>query len=240
MDKSSPKRLLSLADYGVLSLIFFGYFIFLSAWTYFSTTDPQPPSAGSFSDYQNIFTIILELVLLSIAGLYLWWRRFDFSVLNFSVRWYTLLLMLGLILLGAIITDVCIYGSYWLTYGVNPFAYVSEWNPDASTNISGHISIWLLLFALLNGFFEELFFMGLTFAVDARYRVIAIVTSVFIRFSFHVYQGLPSAFGIALTGLGFIWVRRKFTSLVPFVLAHSVFDIFGAGVFFWMYMIFHS
>ncbi len=240
MDKSSTKRLLNLTDFGVLALIFFGYFIFLSVWMYFETADPQPPSAGSFSGYQNIFTIILELVLLSIAGLYLWWRRFDFSVLDFSVKWYTLPVMLALILLGGSIVDVCIYGSYWFKYGVNPIAYFSAWNSNGGGDLFGHINIWLLLFALLNGFFEEFFFMGLTFAVDAKYKVVAIVASVFIRFGFHVYQGIPSALGIALMGLGFIWVRQKVTSLVPFVLVHSLFDIFGTGVFFWMYMIFHS
>lgn len=241
MDKlSSPQRLLSLTDFGVLALIFFGYFTSLSLQIYLGTADPQTPSAASFSDEQNIFAFILELVLLSIAGFYLWWRKFDFSVLDFSVRWYTLPVMFALILLGGGILDVCIYEAYWLKYGVNPLDYFFTWNSNPDANLFGHINIWLLLFALLNGFFEEFFFMGLTFAVTAKYRVIAIIASVFIRFSFHVYQGLLSALGIALMGVVFIWVRQRFTSLVPFALVHSIFDIFGAGIFFWVYMIFLS
>jgi len=240
MDKSSHKRLLSLTDFGVLALIFFGYFIILSIWMYFATVDPQAPSAASFSDEQNIFSIVLELILLFVASLYLFWRKFDFSVLDFSVGWYTLPIMLAIILLGGGVIDLCIYGSYWVKYGVSPLAYFSTWDSTIGSDLWGHINIWLLLFALLNGFFEELFFMGLTFAVNAQYRVVAILASIFIRFSFHVYQGFPSALGIALMGLVFVCVRQKVTSLVPFVLVHSLFDIFGAGVFFWMYMAFHS
>lgn len=235
---ASPKRTLSLADYGVLALIFFGYFIFISLWTFFGTPDPQTPSAASFSDEQNIFSIILELALLSLAALYLWWRKFDFASLSFSVGWQTLPIMLALILLGGGVIDLFIYGSYWLHYGVSPMAYFSAWDSTAASNLFGYINAWLLLFALLNGFFEEFFFMGLTFAVNAKHQIIAIIASVFIRFSFHLYQGLASALGIACMGLLFILVRRKFTSLVPFILVHALFDIFGAGVFFWLYMAF--
>lgn len=134
--------------------------------------------------------------------------------------------------------DICIYGSYWLQYNIHPFSYLSSWNSDIS-NIIEDINIWLLLFALLNGFFEEFFFMGLVFAVGGRFKIMAIVASVLIRFGFHIYQGLPSALGIALMGLSFILVRQKYTSIVPFVLVHSLFDLFGAGVLFWIYSVGH-
>lgn len=227
------RKELSLCDFGVLSFIFFGYFISLSLWMYFCTDDVQIPSAASFSDYSNIFSIVLELVLLILAGVYLRWRRFHFSSLNFSVSFYTLPLMLLLVLLGAVLIDVCIYGSYWIIYGVNPLSYLSAWRAEREVGVFAHITLWLVLFSLLNGFFEELFFMGFTFAVTGRYRIYAIIASVCIRFSFHLYQGIASAMGIALIGLGFILVRRKVASLVPFMLAHAVFDIFGAGILFW-------
>ncbi|MBR8703013.1 CPBP family intramembrane glutamic endopeptidase [Porphyromonas levii] len=235
---SSPKRLLSLTDYGVLFLIFFGYFTFTSLLMFFGTPDPQAPSADSFTEQQNIFSIVLELSFLSVAGLYLWWRRFDFSALSFSVKWYTLPLMLLLIIVGGGILDVCLYGSYWIKHGVNPLKYFPIWYSDPNVDYFAHINIWLVLFALLNGFFEELFFMGLTFAVNAQYRLVAIIASIFIRFGFHLYQGVLSAFGIALMGVVFICIRQKFTSLVPFVLVHSIFDIFGTGILLWIYLIF--
>lgn len=240
MNESSTKRSLSLTDFGVLALIFFGHFIFLSIWTYLDAADPQPPGAASFSDAQNISSIILELGLLAMAGLYLWWRKFDFSLLDFSVGWHTLPIMLALILLGGGVIDVCLYGDYWTRYGISPLAYLSGWDSAFGENLFGHINIWLLIFALLNGFFEDFFFVGLTFAVNARHRIVALIASVVIRFGFHLYQGFPSAFGIALMGVIFILIRQKFTSLVPFILVHSIFDLFGAGVFFWICLIFHS
>lgn len=240
MNHLSAKRQINLIDYGVLSLIFFGYFTFLSLQMYFSASDAQPPSAASFTDYQNIFAMVSELVLLSIAGLYLWWRKFDSTLLDFSVNWYTPSIILLLILLGGGILDLCIYGSYWLKYGINPLDYLATWHSNPSADPLAHINIWLVLFALLNGFFEELFFMGITFAVDDKYRLIAIIASVVIRFGFHVYQGLLSAFGIALMGIAFIWLRSRFSSLVPFALVHSIFDIFGTGIIFWLSMFYLS
>lgn len=240
MDKSSHKRLLQLTDYGVLALIFFGYFTFISIWNYFATANPQPPAAASFSSEQNIFSILIELGLLSVAGLYLLWRRFDFSVLDFSVDYSTLPVMLLLILLGGGVVDMSLYIPYCLEYGIDALTYsISTWDSTIVADQLKQIDVWLVLFALLNGFFEEFFFMGLTFAVNPQSRFFAILASIFIRFGFHIYQGLPSAFGIALMGLIFACVRHKVNSLVPFLLVHTLFDIFGSGVIFWLAILFH-
>lgn len=235
-----PKRQLSLLDFAVLGVIFFGYFTVTSIRMYLMTTNPQPPQAGDFSTDGNISSILFELLLLAIAGLYLWWRRFDFSILPFGVSRETPLHALLILLCGGLTMDIIGYGAYWWTYGVSPFAGFKEWSSTGAGSVFGHVTLWLVLFSMLNGFFEELFFMGLTFATEAKYRIYAIILSVFIRFGFHLYQGITSAVGIALMGVVFILIRRKVHSLVPFMLVHALFDVLGSGVLYWIFLLLYG
>ncbi|PQH57150.1 type II CAAX prenyl endopeptidase Rce1 family protein, partial [Acinetobacter baumannii] len=54
--------------------------------------------------------------------------------------------------------------------------------------------------------------------------------SLLIRFSFHTYQGISDALAITTLGIVFIIFRQRFYSLIPFMLAHAFFDVFGLGV----------
>lgn len=224
------KKPLNYLDFLILTLIFFGYFSYLSLASYFSAPEPESISAASFSDSANWLTIGTELVLLAIAYGYLYRRQFDFSRLSFSVNKMTLPLTLALVLIGGLISDAVLYGSHWLLS--EPSSYVESGEAVQSGDFFAHINGGLLLFALVNGFFEELFFMGLAFAVKSEDRRFALITSVLIRFIFHLYQGFWSAFAIAAVGLAFIFIRQKITSITPFILAHALFDLFGAGLLF--------
>lgn len=231
-NKPLNHSLLTYLDFLVLSVIFFGYFSYVSILGYFSTPVLDPISASSFSSSANWISIATELVLLLIAIFYLVWRQFDFKKLDFGVHKMTLPLALALVVIGALTTDLVLYGGYWLLSGQNPFVGFGETLPSS---LFAHINISLLAFALVNGFFEEVFFMGLAFAVSPKYRPYALITSVFVRFIFHIYQGLSSAFAIATVGVVFIAIRhillkRHIKSITPFILAHAVFDVFGASI----------
>ncbi|STZ08709.1 CAAX amino terminal protease self- immunity [Moraxella caprae] len=228
MNKSN-KTTLTYTDFIILSVIFFGYFSYVAITGYLYATPEQTITATTFDDTANYLSIATELILLAIAGAYLAWRRFDFSLLAFSWDRYTLPLTLLLIIIGAMTTDAVLYGWHYLLTGYHPFADISTAHLSIS-GIFGQLTLSLVLFSLLNGFFEELLFMGLAFAVKPEHRTLAIATSLFVRFIFHVYQGIPSAIAITMTGLMFILVRRKVQNLVPFMLAHAVFDVFGAGI----------
>lgn len=225
----SAKRPLTYLDFVVLSFIFFGYFAYVSVVGYIHEPTPDPILASSFSDDANWSSILIELTFLVVAGIYLWWRKFDVKLLDFSVNKMTLPMVIGLLIVGGLTTDLVLYGSYGISTGDSPFI------PDATqaqTDLFAHISIALLLFAVVNGFYEELFFMGLTFAVLPKHRLYALISSVFVRFIFHIYQGLWSAVAIAMMGVVFIALRQKIKSITPFAIAHAVFDVFGAGIIF--------
>ncbi len=237
--QSIKRKTLHFIDFIVLAIIFFGYPTYLAVQIYFLPSPQVQASTNvqSFTDQHNISTIILELFLLLIAGIYLYFRRFDFRTFNFSIHKKTILQVLLLIIVGAVAADIGTYGYYYFDYYMFPIqpAKVSPMPLLFSSNLFQHISFFLVIFSFLNGFFEELFFMGIVFAVNDKHKIYAIVGSLFVRFIFHIYQGIAPAVGIMMMGLVFIFIRRKVKSLVPFMLAHAFFDIFGVTLYSWIY-----
>ena len=62
---------------------------------------------------------------------------------------------------------------------------------------------------------------------------VGIGLSLIVRFAFHTYQGLASAFTITTLGVVFLLFRRQTNMLLPFILAHGLFDIFGLSLLRW-------
>ena len=58
----------------------------------------------------------------------------------------------------------------------------------------------MILYALLNGFYEEFFFLGLLTSVKEKYKWWVLLYSMIIRVSFHTYHGMLWALTI---GVGF-------------------------------------
>ncbi|UWH02138.1 CPBP family intramembrane metalloprotease [Corynebacterium silvaticum] len=96
----------------------------------------------------------------------------------------------------------------------------------------------LVLFSLQNGFYEEIFFLGIFLSVAPKYRVAAFIFSLVVRTIFHTYQGLASALGIGLI-LGsifyFLYTRSKDKNLYTFFLAHAICDVVGLAVLYLLY-----
>ncbi len=229
-----PKTLhLNFADLIVLSLIFFGYATAALLYGYLGILQSgyaAPDYAAlTFSDRDNYNSIIIELVSLAAAWLYLRLRRFDFKALDFSANRRTLPLVLLLIVCAGLAADVYQY----LHSIVLPHHYDYPQTTDPAgqnPDIWLHLSLPLLAFSLLNGFYEELFFLGLVYAVPRKNLIYALPFSLLVRFAFHTYQGLAGAATVTVLGVVYILFRRKIKTLVPFMLAHSVFDLFGLGL----------
>ena len=108
------RRELHWIDFIILSIIFFGYATYGAISIYFSDVSSSI-DAESFTNNDNYFAIITEIVILVIALIYLLIRKFDFKLINFSVNKRTIPLALLLIFLGSVATDLVVYGNYWLT-----------------------------------------------------------------------------------------------------------------------------
>lgn len=86
---------------------------------------------------------------------------------------------------------------------------------------------------MLNGFYEEIFFLGVCLSAKLEKRMYYFIYSLVICYSFHTYQGNISALAIGFLVRGiyyFLYTRPKEKNLFPFFLAHAITDVFGAGI----------
>lgn len=88
-----------------------------------------------------------------------------------------------------------------------------------------------IIYALLNAFYEEFFFLGLLGTVDQKYKWQTLLYSTMIRISFHTYQGMTSALiiGVVFGLMYYYFYTYRIKNLLPVVLVHSMADMFGSG-----------
>ncbi|HHW7507755.1 TPA: CPBP family intramembrane glutamic endopeptidase [Mannheimia haemolytica] len=213
-------------DLCVLTLILFGEAIYTSTQQYFITTEMQGNFEENltFSNEQNYWALLTQLALLLIAMGYLKWRNFDFSRWVIRPSWLAFFSGIGLFILLSLAMDLyfeTLYGVYNLVY------------PEPFLAVLREVNISTVLYAILNGFYEEIFFLGICLAVKPEYLKWAVIYSLIIRVSFHTYQGMESALGLGIW-LGLIiyllYSRSKDKNLLPFWVAHSIADILGLSL----------
>lgn len=221
---------LNFGDIAILTLIFFGTALYSSTSAFLTLlSDNQVmPEHLDFGAQNNVWGMVSECVCLLLAFAYLMWRKFDFKALNFQFNVKMLPRIVLYVLLAGTVAMVFEYVLMWLCPQLYPA-------PNEAATYSGeaHLNQWsvsLFAFALLNGFFEELFFLGLLFAVQAKHLPWAMLLGLVVRFAFHTYQGLAGALTITTLGVVFLLLRFKHKELLPFMLAHSFFDVFGLGL----------
>ena len=220
-------------DILVLTLILWGEGIYTSTASYIaliqgaSTVDDNL----TFSATDNYGALALQAGLLLLALLYLWLRRFDFKV--WTIRFNIKAVAGGVLIFLAAALLLDIY--FMLT---NPLTALLPF-PGPIGAFFGSETVSSVIYALLNGVYEEIYFLGICLAVRKEHLKWALPFSLLIRVSFHTYQGMISALGIGLMFGIFMYLmyrRSKDRNLLPFFIAHAIGDIFGLGVlsYFWM------
>ena len=223
-------------DVLVITVILFGSAILDSTMTFLSfgseavtgaltqTLDEAMEVLPVFTPFDDLYAIIQEVCLLSAAFVYLKLRHFDFSVWKVKASmkgtgWGILLFFVTGLLFD--ILSIVVYG--WSDFS-RMLGY-HELLP-----ILMESTLVLFVFSLLNGFFEEIFFLGVCTAVNPKYRWAYLLYSLVVRFSFHTYQGLVSSIGIGLI-LGILYyvlfMRSRDRNLYPFFIAHAGADLIG-------------
>lgn len=91
---------------------------------------------------------------------------------------------------------------------------------QASENLSTfqNIDLSLILYSMLNGFYEEIFFLGVCLSVKPEKRKYYFIYSLVIRYSFHTYQGNVSALAIGFLVGGIyylLYTRKNEKKLIP-------------------------
>lgn len=221
------------SDILVLTLILWGEGIYTSTISYIALIQGKATIDDnlSFSATDNYGSLALQAGLLLLALLYLWLRRFDFKA--WTIRFNIKAVACGVLifLAAALLLDIYFMLTNPLT-GVLPFP-----GPIGAFFVKETVSS--VIYALLNGVYEELYFLGICLAVRKEHLKWAVPFSLLIRVSFHTYQGILSALGIGLLFGIFMYLlyrRSKDRNLMPFFIAHAIGDIFGLGIlsYFWM------
>ncbi|HEM4128456.1 TPA: CPBP family intramembrane metalloprotease [Streptococcus suis] len=221
------KKYISPVDLLVVAVILFGEGIFNSTLQCIGLFTQQNSLAENltFTALDNIKALLIQLVWLSLALAYLIWRKVDIFQLTKRIFWTPWIPLQALLIFGlvAFCMDIFHLLTYQLTSPVMPSMF----------NLLPHIDITLLAYSLLNGFYEEIFFLGLCFMVKPENSKWILPFSLLVRASFHTYQGLVAGIGLgSIVGLlfHFLYQKRQPRNLLPFFLAHSLADVIGLTV----------
>lgn len=222
------KHTLNSWDILILTVIFFGQAIVTSTLSLLDLwlNDQTAPVSLGFNQASNLWGIAFELISLLMAAAYLIIRRFDFRQLHIQINQFTMLWTMVIIITADMAAGL--YDVIYLQFINKDVLQAQMITYDQAPTLGWD---WVS-YSLLNGFYEEVFFLGLLFCVPQCAQGLMYAYSLLVRFSFHTYQGISSAIAIALLGGVFLLFRRKLSTLVPFMLAHSFFDLFGLGTMF--------
>ena len=179
----------------------------------------------TFTVEQNYQALLNQSWLLALAAIYLVIRRFDFRVFASKIKlspWLPLQVII-LFAIPSLAMDIYYFGSY----------YAAEMLRPSLAQLLEGTTFSLVIYALLNGFYEEIFFLGACLAVKPEHTKWAFLYSLLIRCSFHTYQGLMNgiALGLILGTIFFaLYKKLKPENMLPFFLAHAIADIIGLSV----------
>ncbi|MGY3724951.1 CAAX protease self-immunity [Granulicatella balaenopterae] len=210
----------------VVSIIMLGPALIKSTELYFMT---EPSNIGDnleFSIMDNYKAIGIQSIQLLIAFLYLRLVKFDFSTWKYKVSLKNIMIAVVVFLLLGLLMDIAMLP----TYGID---WVIDWiQTNNPISIFGNIDASLIIFSLLNGFYEEIFFLGICTAVQDKYQKIFWIYAVGLRIAVHTYQGIWSAMslGIILGVTYHLLYRKKSNNLFIYTTSHAFADIFGLSL----------
>ena len=214
-------------DILILTLIMLGQAIYNSTMSYIVLIQGIVTIEDNitYSAADNYFGLARQIVYLLVALAYLWLRCFDFKTwtIRFDLKAviYGILIFLG----AALLLDIYNLLTYQLT--------VASLFAGPIGAFFGNETVASVIYAMLNGVYEELYFLGICLSVKKESLKWVVPFSLLIRVSFHTYQGMVTALGIGLVFGSFMFLlyhRSKDKHLMPFFIAHIIADIFGLGI----------
>lgn len=220
-------RHLTWLDLLILTAILWGGSIYSSTVSYIALVQGTAAAEDNlaFSAADDYRALAMQAGLLLLALLYLGLRRFDFTVWTVRISLKAVLCGTLIFLAAALLLDIYSLLAAPLFFGL-PF-------PGPMVAFYGDETVSTVVYALFNGVYEELYFLGICLAVRPQYVRWAVPFSLLVRISFHTYQGMMFALGIGLLFGGFLYLlyrRSGDKNLLPFFIAHAMGDIFGLGI----------
>ena len=233
---SQPLKYLKWFDIVIVTALLFGQFIYRSTELYLASlspsttaavTDTASKTARDGAAYSS--NLELQLLMLALTIAYLILRRFGFKqlpILSWSVLFWVPFIFAVMGILADTVTTLSGEYNY---FDPQLWKYI-----DLTEIFRKFIDLtpMAILYALLNGFYEEFFFLGLLTSVKDKYKWWVLLYSTIIRVSFHTYQGMLWALTIGV-GSGILYYflyKYKAKNLLPFFLVYALADMFGSSL----------
>ena len=221
----------SLSWFETLSVAFimFAPAVWVSSAYFLEAPTAIEVSTTAFSVGQNLWAGTLQSLQLLTALTFLYLRGWRFQTFRFSPSLNETGLGLALFALTALLIDI----GFVLAGSVMPDLF--EAAGEVHVEPRARFDETLFFYSLLNGFYEEFFF--LTIVSAARHPKAVFLFSLILRVAFHTYQGFLTALliGLVVGTLNYcLFMKRGDRNLYPFFVAHALADMLGLSLLGWL------
>ena len=212
---------LKIYDVFLLTIIMFGPAIFSSL---IASPEGCNEDIGEFSSRENWWALLTQGVQLFIAVGYLCLRNFDFSKWDFSIGIKEIGISILIFFLCGLIMDFLTslnIGFSWIPKTIKSSVPVVDAFREANVSTA--------IYSLVNGFYEEIFFLGIALAIEPKFLAVGFIYSLVVRILFHTYQGLWTSVTMGLNlGIVYLLIYANLNdNLLIFALAHGIADMLG-------------
>jgi membrane protease YdiL (CAAX protease family) len=204
----------------IVLAVAFTSFLLASAAMFFGL---QPKDSGQMLSYRYANSIAIELVSLALLFYVLRQNGQRVADIGLGFAWKDIgagiLLKIGAGIVYSIAAFVAIQG-YKLVSRHSPA-------PPSIPGAGAAVSAWIVIFALVNPFFEELIVRAFTISEILALtgsRAWAIAVSVGLQTAYHLYQGVPYALAAGAMFLVFSMYYVRNRRILPVIVAHFCFD----------------
>lgn len=235
---SEKQDTLDLIDILIVTIIMFGYFIYISTidlWQNIITTAnnlSQETNVIQFTSSDDWDSLKIQSFFLILSLGYLWLRNFNFKILKIRFRWFIFPLSILIFIIVGLASDFAftMFGQY--NYFSKDLLSCIDWRFWEVLSKISKLYPSIIIYGLFNGLYEELYFLGIMTSIKEESRFSIFVFSLIIRFSFHTYQGILPALviGFVIGIIYYILYRCCVKNLLPFFLAHAYADFFGSSL----------
>ena len=185
-----------------------------------------PGAMPHISNARWTIGIVQEITALLLLGYVLSRRGHSFRNLGF--RWSLRDTGIGLLVAG-LSYAAYITGSMFV-HVVHYSMYGSLATGPTGKDFFGHPSVVAIPFSLLNPFFEELIVRAYLITEVVQLTgssVLAVILSVAVQFSYHLYYGWTGAISLAFPFLALALYYVRTRRALPVIVAHGFFDIYA-------------
>jgi membrane protease YdiL (CAAX protease family) len=213
----APNRSLRMMALGVVLAVSFTHFFVASAYSFFQATKA---SERSHSQVAVLDGLLGELISLALLWFVLSVQKRRWVDIGWTPGWTDLLHGVGLIIGSwiAVAAAGAVFQSFfraWTGHYLQP--------RSGHGIISGGLSVLTILIVLVNPFFEELIVRGYLMTEVVALggsRNLAIVVSVLVQTSYHLYQGVLRCVGVAAFFLVLSIYFSRTRKIGPVIVAH--------------------